>query len=266
MSLGIYLFCLTPAEPPPRVEGAGIGGLHPLFLETFGEVAAVVSEVAAEEFSGPDARESMENLAWIGPRALRHEEVIMAVMQTSPVLPVRFGTIFSSREALASSLKEHRGIISGFLVETAGMSEWMLKGYVNRQKAQSSALAVRLEEDKDQLAGLAPGKRYLVEQKIKATVNREVASRLRATVEEVMQPLREAAWKYRDGRLASRDVTGGEEEMFFHGVLLIPGGAVKILRRMTGDWNELYGPRGLLFELSGPWPPYHFAPVLETKG
>jgi len=41
----VYLFCLTPAEPPPQIEGAGINGLHPLFLETCGGVAAVVSEV-----------------------------------------------------------------------------------------------------------------------------------------------------------------------------------------------------------------------------
>ncbi|HEY5529473.1 MAG TPA: GvpL/GvpF family gas vesicle protein [Thermoleophilia bacterium] len=265
MSLGIYLFCLTPAEPPPRVEGAGVDGLHPLFSETVGGVAAILSEVDLEEFSGPDARECMENLAWIGPRGLRHEEVIIAAMRTSPVLPVRFGTIFSSLEALVSPLKEHGDIISRFLVETAGRSEWMLKGYVNRQQARSSALAVRLEEEKDQLAGLTLGKRYLLEQKIKGAVDQEVASWLRETAEEVIRPIREASWSYCDGRLVGKDVTGEDEEMFFHGALLVPDGAVEILRRMTGEWNALHGPRGLSFGLSGPWPPYHFAPVLETK-
>jgi len=261
----VYLFCLTPAEPPPQIEGAGIDESRPLFVETFGGVAAVVSEVAAEEFSGPGARERMENLAWIGPRALRHEEIIVAVMRTSPVLPVRFGTIFSSREALASPLKEHGDIISSFFVETAGMSEWMLKGYVNRQQAQSSALAGRLEEEKDQLAGLTPGKRYFLEQKIKGTVSKEVASWLRATVEEVTRPIREASWGYCEARVVGRDVTGEDQEIFLHGALLVPNGAAEVLGQMTDDWNELYGPRGISFALSGPWPPYHFAPVLEMK-
>jgi hypothetical protein len=141
----------------------------------------------------------------------------------------------------------------------------MLKGYVNRQQARSSALAVRLEEEKDQLAGLTPGKRYLLEQKIKGTVDQEVASWLRETAEEVIRPIREASWSYCDGRLVGKDVTGEDEEMFFHGALLVPDGAVETLRRMTGEWNALHGPRGLSFGLSGPWPPYHFAPVLETK-
>jgi hypothetical protein len=265
MIQGVYLFCLTPAEPPPQIEGAGIDGLHPLFSETFGGVAAVVSEVAAEEFSGPGARERMENLAWIGPRALRHEEVIMAVMRTSPVLPVRFGTIFSSREALAIPLKEHGDMISRFLGETAGMSEWMLKGYLDRQQAQSSALAVRLEEETGQLAGLTPGKRYLLEQKIKGTVNKEVASWLRTTAEEVTRSIREASWGYREARLVGKDLTGEDQEMFLHGALLIPNEDAEVLGQMTDDWSEFHGPRGLSFALSGPWPPYHFAPVLEME-
>ena len=265
MIQALYLFCLTPAEPPPQIEGTGINGLSPLFLETFGGVAAVVSEVTAEDFSGPGARERMENLAWIGPRALRHEEVIVAAMRTSPVLPVRFGTIFSSREALASPLKEHGDIISRFFVETAGLSEWMLKGYVNRKQAQSSALALRLDDEKNQLAGLTPGKRYFLEQKIKGTVDKEVASLLRAAAAEVMRPIRETSWRYCEARLVGRDVTDEDEEMFLHNALLIPNGATEVLGPMTDDWNELYGPRGLSFALSGPWPPYHFAPVLEMK-
>lgn len=265
MRRGIYLFCLTPAEPPPQVEGLGVDGVHSLYSQTFGRVAAILSEVDPEEFSGPGARERLENLAWIGPRALRHEEVIVAAMRASVVLPVRFGAIFSSLEALASPLKKHGDSISRFFVETAGKSEWLLKGYVNRQQARTGALAVRLEEEKDQLAGLTPGRRYFLEQKIKGTVDREMASWLRQTTEQVQRSIRKAAWPYCAGRLVGTDVTGGDEEQFFNGALLIPDGAVETLRLMTIEWNALHGTRGLFFGLTGPWPPYHFAPVLETK-
>lgn len=225
----------------------------------------MLSEVDSEEFSGPGARERLENLSWIGPRALRHEEVIVAAMRASMVLPVRFGTIFSSLEALALPLKKHEDGISRFFAETAGKSEWLLKGYVNREQARTGALALRLTEEENQLAGLTPGKRYLLEQKIKKTVDKEMASWLRQTAEQVLQPIREASWPYRAGRLVGRDVTGGEEEPFFNNALLVPDGAVEILRQMTGEWNALYGTRGLFFGLSGPWPLYHFAPILEMR-
>lgn len=265
MRRGIYLFCLTPAEPPPQIEGLGVDGVHPLYSRTFGGITAILSEVDPEEFSGPAARERLENLAWIGPRALRHEEVIMATMRASVVLPVRFGAIFSSLEALALPLKKHGDGISRFFMETAGKSEWLLKGYVNRQQARTGALAARLEEEKDKLTELTPGKRYFLEQKIKGTVDREMASWLRQTTEQVQRSIRDATWPYCAGRLVGTDVTGGDEEQFFNGALLIPDGAVEILQRMTGEWNTRYGPRGLFFGLTGPWPPYHFTPVLGMK-
>ena len=58
MSTGIYLFCLTPADPLPEIAGKGIDELHPLFVETIEGVAYILSEVSLEDFSGPDAQEN----------------------------------------------------------------------------------------------------------------------------------------------------------------------------------------------------------------
>jgi len=35
-----------------------------------------------------------------------------------------------------------------------------------------------------------------------------------------------------------------------------------LLRRLFSDWNAAHLEAGLLLEISGPWPPYHFAPAL----
>ena len=89
---GIYLFCLTPASPLPEIAGNGIDGEHPVFIEVVGEVAALLAEVGLDEFSGAESKEKMTDLAWVAPRALRHEEVVMTAMESGAVLPVRFGT------------------------------------------------------------------------------------------------------------------------------------------------------------------------------
>jgi hypothetical protein len=62
VNTGIYLFCLTPALPRPEIAGTGIDGLHPLFTETIGDVAAVLSEIDIEDFTGPESRQKMEDL------------------------------------------------------------------------------------------------------------------------------------------------------------------------------------------------------------
>jgi hypothetical protein len=265
VSKGIYLFCLTPENPLPEVSGTGIDGEHPLLVENLGDVAAVFSDVNLEDFTGPEAQTRMEDLAWIGPRALRHEEVIMAVMEQVPVLPVRFGTVFSSFEAMEEPLGGHRDILSRFFRDTAGKKEWSIRAYVDRAQARSQIMAVCLAAEKEQLDGLSPGKRYFLEQKIKGAVEREVTSWLRGVGGDILRIVQEISLSFSERRLLSPEVTGMNDEMFFHGAFLVPDRSVDVLQGMTIEWNKQHEAQGLRLELSGPWPLYHFAPVLDMQ-
>jgi hypothetical protein len=262
MSLGIYLFCLTPAVPRPEIAGTGIDGEHPLFVEIIGDVATVLAEVHLEDFTGPEAQQKMEDLAWIGPRALHHEEVVLSAMEQGPVLPVRFGTVFSSLAAAAEPLRQRQDVLMKFFQDTIDKKEWTLKGYVDRPQARARMTAARLAAEKEQLAGLSPGKRYFSEQKIKGAVDKDVAIWLKEMERDILRVAREASVGFSECRLHSRDVTGRNEEMFFHGALLVPDGSATNLQGITNEWNTRHEVQGLQIELSGPWPPYHFAPAL----
>ena len=262
MSLGIYLFCLSPALPRPEITGTGIDGKHSLFVEVIGNVAAVLSEVNLDDFSGPDAKDKMGDLAWIGPRALRHEEVVLSAMEQGPVLPVRFGTVFSSIEATAETLRRLQDTMMKFFQDTIDKKEWTLKGYVDRPQARARMTAARLAEEREQLEGLSPGKRYFLEQKIKGAVDKGVAIWLKEMEHDILRVAREASVGFSECRLQSQDVTGRDEEMFFHGALLVPDESATVLQGITNKWNTRHESQGLQIELSGPWPPYHFAPVL----
>ena len=76
-------------------------------VATFQDLAAVWSPVPVEDFCGSEAEERMLDLTWIGPRVIRHQEVVAGVMRHSPVLPARFGTIFSSSANLGKVLQHH---------------------------------------------------------------------------------------------------------------------------------------------------------------
>ena len=262
MNPGIYLFCLTPASSLRSIDGTGIDGEHPLFVEVIGGVAAVLAEVNLDDFSGPEAKEKMEDLAWVAPRALRHEKVVMAAMEHGPVLPVRFGTVFSSLAAAAEPLQQRQDALKKFFQDTAGKQEWILKGYVNLPQARARMTAVRMAAEKEQLAGLSPGKRYFLEQKIKGAVDKDMAAWLKEMGRDIMIIVREASVGFSECRLQSQEVTGRDEEMFFHGAFLVPDASMEDLQHLLSDWNAAHQDAGLLLELFGPWPPYHFAPVL----
>jgi len=262
VSTGIYLFCLTPAVPRLEIARTGIDGEHPLFIEVIGEVAAVLAEVNIEDFTGSEAQGKMEDLAWVAPRALRHEEVILSAMEQGPVLPVRFGTVFSSIEAAAAPLRQRQDTLMKFFQDTIDKKEWTLKGYVDRSQARARMTAARLATEKEQLAGLSPGKRYFLEQKIKGAVDKDVAIWLKEMGRDILSVAKKMSVGFSECRLQSQDITGRDEEMFFHGALLVPDASMAILERMTDEWNTRHESQGLSLELSGPWPPYHFAPVL----
>lgn len=265
MSLGIYLFCLTPGNPLPEIDGLGIDGEHRLHAEGIGGVAAVVSEVTLEDFSGPESRQRLEDLAWIGPRALRHEEVIMMVMRESLVLPVRFGTVFSSTKALAEPLNLHQDALARFFRETVGTKEWSIRAYADMRHVRSHIIETHLAAEKGQLAGLSPGKRYFLAQKIKAGADREATSWLKGIGADIVRIVQKVSSAFSERRLLSRNVTGIDDEMFFHGAFLVPDRSVDALQSAADEWNRLHEDQGLWIEISGPWPPYHFVPNLETQ-
>ena len=261
-NIGVYLFCLTPASPLPEITGNGIDGINPLFVEVVGDVAAVLTEVNLDDFSGSDAKKNMENLELVAPRAVRHEEVVMAAMEHTPVLPVRFNTVFSSVAAVTKVLSECQDACNKYFQNTAGKHEYILKGFANLPGIRGRMTSDRLVAEQEQLAGLTPGKRYFFEQKIKGEVDRDANSWLKEIGKEIGELLDISSLEFSKCRLYSREVTGRDDEMFYHIALLVPDSLVAELEEVTESWNTQQKARFLQIELSGPWPPYHFAPDL----
>jgi hypothetical protein len=265
MSQGVYLFCLTPATPLLQVEGTGIDPAHPLVAEAVAGVTAVLCAVSLEDFSGAAARDRLADLAWVAPRALRHEAVIMAALRQAPVLPVRFGSVFSSAAALAAVLERHREVLAEFFRATAGQQEWTLKAYADMAAVKARWLAAGLAAAKNQPEDLSPGKRYFQEQKIKGRVAGEVSAWLGGIADETVAAFQAVASASSRCRLLGQELTGRDDEMFLHAALLVPEASVARLQHLTGEWNARHGSAGLRLEPSGPWPPYHFTPVLDLR-
>ena len=132
----LYLFCFARSNLIGELEGTGVDGQHPLSVfRRFPNLCAVLSEVRLEDFCGETAELRMRDLAWVGPRALRHEAVVEEVMRHSPVLPARFGTLFSSQERLAEFVDRHGAAISQFLERVADQEEWSVRGLLDRRQA-----------------------------------------------------------------------------------------------------------------------------------
>jgi hypothetical protein len=264
-AIAYYLFCLADSSLLSTVEGTGVDGRSQLFIHSLLDIVAVLSTVSLEEFCSPAAEQKMQDLAWVGPRACRHEEIVEQVMRRSPVLPARFGTLFSSLEKLETLIKEHHDAISEFLARIADKEEWAVKGFLDRPRAGNEIVSKALAEQKATPSSLTPGIRYFQEQRIRADVEKQLNSWLRKTCSEVAGELSRHASDFCEGRLISIGETTAGADKILNWAFLVPRGTVTDFRAQIDRANTEHERHGLAFELSGPWPPYSFCPSLVVE-
>jgi hypothetical protein len=264
MSDAVYLYCFANAALLPELEGNGIEGGKPLFSFAYNEVAAVLSTVAAAEFCGPEAEARLHDLTWIGPRVCRHQEVIAQVMRCSPALPARFGTIFYSLASLEGRIQTHYDAIIQFLGRMVGKEEWGVKVLWDRNRAREELFAIIIADQARSLSS-SPGTRYFQEQKIRAEVEKNLHGWLKTTCDEVASRVEELVSETYARKVLPGRVAEDNQEMFCNWAVLIPQNDLPRLREYIVWANDRYGSGGLVFELSGPWPPYSFCPFLEAE-
>jgi hypothetical protein len=263
---GIYLYCLARARLLKNLAGPGVDGQESLETLNYHGVAAVWSRVPLDEFCGGGASERLQDLTWIASRAYRHEQVVERVMAQSPVLPARFGTIFSSRRKLEEIMRLHHEIINPFLDCVSGREEWALKGMIDLGTAREDFYRRFLEAEAGRLAQLTPGRRYFQEQRIRAEADRELHRWLRGTYREVAQDLKGLAQEMRGRQLQSETGAGDGQNLVLNWALLVSREAVEELKAYLQAAGTRYGPQGLNLNCSGPWPPYSFTPPLALGG
>jgi hypothetical protein len=218
-----------------------------------------------EDFCGEAAELRMQDLAWVGPRALQHEAVVEEVMRHSPVLPVRFGTLFSSQERLAEFLDQHGAVISEFLERVADQQEWSVRGLLDRKRGGHALTTASLAAQETQLAALPPGRRYFAEQRIRAGTEKALSLWLEETRRQIASNLRKQASDFCECPGVPREPPESGIEVVLNWAFLVPRSATPAFRAQIDRMNEKHAMGGLVLELSGPWPPYRFVPPLAMR-
>jgi gas vesicle protein GvpL/GvpF len=264
-SSAIYLFCLARSSLGLGSEDRGMDDQNPLLSWTFRDVVAVVSKVRREEFCGPDAETRMQDLAWVGPRACRHEAVVEKRMRFSPVLPARFATLFSSFESLEKFMKTHHTGIRRFLDQVTGKDEWAVKGMLERTKAKEAMFSEIIAGREEELSGLSQGARYLLEKRLRADAETELQASLQKICEELIQGLRHIAAPFLQRPVLSLGTGKEAGEMILNCAFLVPRSAGSDFHKQISEANASHRERGLNFEITGPWPAYSFSASLWTS-
>jgi hypothetical protein len=256
-----YLYCLTPSWGGVRGAAVGVDGQRAVSVHECGGFGAVASEVELEEFCGESAEARLQDLAWLGPRVCRHEAVIEEVMRQAPVMPLRFATLFTSVDSLRQAVLEHRDAIIGFFTRLGDRQEWAVKGMLNRAAAMVRPCVPAPE---DSVPGASAGARYFQEKRIQAQWERDFNLRLKDFRRRAAAALGAHAGGFRERHVSPPVAAGGDDELVWNWAFLLPPAGLGDFRARLESFQCGEAFPGLTLALTGPWPPFSFAPDLTA--
>ncbi|SDZ10030.1 Gas vesicle synthesis protein GvpL/GvpF [Micromonospora pattaloongensis] len=142
--VGYFIYGIVPGDVEPTDAARGLGDpAAPVTAVTHGDLGALVSEVALDRPLGrPDD-------------LLAYKRLLDETAVAAPVLPVRFGTVLSSRDAVAELLAGDHDRYLAALDELEGRVEYVVRGRYVESAVLTEVLSENPEAEalRQELAG-----------------------------------------------------------------------------------------------------------------
>jgi hypothetical protein len=237
-----WTYGVVAASTAVTPELRGLEGEAVELVEADG-LAALASPVPAGAYSGPALEERLNDLETIARMARDHEAVLEHMLLEVDVVPFRICTLYASEDALRDMLVAEQQRLLSALRRVRGAIELGVKAFAPatprsepaRPASGAEYLALRLAQRDQAAAGEASLERSA------AALHAQLTDHAAAAV--LLRP--------QDRRLSGR-----EEAMLLNGAYLVRRGEAPGFARLV---ESLSGRGQLALEVTGPWPPYHFA-------
>lgn len=233
-------------DPMTRLPGGG-----PLRTLDAGPVRAVVCDVDTATFEvlrspGP---EGLETLA---AAAHAHDANLAFLAGRTTVLPLPLGTVLPDDATVAALLGAHGDRLRTELARFEGYAEWAVRVHVLDDPTADDEAARAADSGSEYLrrrsvALEAKQTRWRTREELATRMHERLAAVAAEADVVVSRPLEDVA------------------PPLLHGVYLLPDADVADLERAVGELREEHD--DAVIEMTGPWPPYHFASVeLSSPG
>jgi Gas vesicle synthesis protein GvpL/GvpF len=248
---------------PPRLEG--IVPAAPVRRLVHANLMAFVSAVPAAQFGPSEFRSAMNDAAWLKDRILAHEKVVEELRSSYDVVPFRFGTIYLNTSQASNALARHRRELRQALDRVRDASEWGVKLYCDqdtlRREIETNSDSIR--QLRDMLGLASPGVRFFLQKKYAKALDGETAVTIASAMGRIRQSLDSCACESTEIEVQPAAVHGRSADMVMNAAYLVAAGSLGPFRQMFAALQEEFAAHGFDYELTGPWPPYHFVSVRQ---
>jgi len=245
---GKYMYCIIRSPEPRQFATRGIGERGDIVHTVpFMNLAAVVSDSPTVEYES-----SRRNM-------MAHTLVLEEVMRDFTLLPVRFGTVAPSAEAIQEKvLKRRFGEFNGLLTEMEGRVELGLKafwyeGVIFHEIVEDDPPIRRL---RDSLMGRTPEETYYERIRLGEVVEAAIWKKRDEDAEKILSPLRPLGYQSQVNKVVT-------DRMVLNAAFLVERSRQGEFDAAVKRLDEEMGKR-LIFKYVGPVPPYNFVSIVVT--
>jgi hypothetical protein len=249
--LGVWVYGVVSGDAPDPPPRRGVDGRHDVELIRHAGLAALASAVELGEFREDVLEQRLEDLQYLEALARGHERVLDDVLGVGPVVPLRICTIYESPDRVREMLERERRPLADALHRLSGTTEWGVKVYIGaggEAPAQTAAAP-----------GSAPGIDYLARKRDQRDAAEAARRAAQDSVEQIHRRLSEHAVDAVLSPVQDQRLSGAAGEMLLNAAYLVPNARTDDVRSLVRDLARRHAPDGLVLELTGPWPAYHFA-------
>jgi hypothetical protein len=275
-----YVFCLVRGARRPVVRdipGGMPGGSDLRAIEVGDHLWAIVETVREADYGEGALVRGLQNLDWVGERAVAHERVIERFLSAPAVLPMQLFTMFTSDERVVEHVRADRRRIARILTRIDRQVEWGLRltwdekaarqnverKHLPRRSRALSAEAAKAGADPKR-ARAREGAAYLARKRDILDVNRAQFAEARVEAGRLYKTMsREATEALRRTSL-ERAAPGSR--LLLDAAFLVPAAKAAAFRASLRKHTRALHGSGMAVSLTGPWPPYNFIEPPSRKG
>lgn len=243
MPEGKYLYCILDGEGKQSFGRIGINGKS-VYTIPYDGLSAIVSDVPFKE---------------IEPRVndiTAHQEAVETARRMGTVLPIRFGTIFKTEDAVIKVLRSSHKNLVAKLTRFKDRHEFGVKILVEKTSMEKFERLVQDESAearkiRQKISAKSPGTSYLLKLQLNDIIRNETLRRIDRTCEEIHQRLAAVA---EDNRLLKTEL----EQILLNASYLVHKNRTDSFYRTLDKLKPEYEPQGFMFHVGGPWAPYSF--------
>jgi gas vesicle protein GvpL/GvpF len=251
----IYVYGVVPPDTPPTVfeDVEGVDPREPTILVSHAGLAAVAGRVPLDEFGEDALAANLRSADWLEAKVRAHDDVLAAAVGRTTVVPFRFGAIYESEDHVREMLAD-RSDLAGALKRLAGAVELGVNAYLDRERFRTQLAAERGVAEGEGTTGRAYMQRRALERELDASVHSFAAE----VADDAHERLAARATDARANPVRP-SVDDGRREMILNGAYLVASESEPTFRATASELGAQYAGNGVVFELTGPWPPYNFA-------